>query len=132
MRYRIQPSFKKHVFEWECIARQMTVPLARGMVFKAPGARALSGLKAYERLPHVEAGPKRWSKPDPRTDLAGVHWSMHLEATDTWIEHNGPCRTRCLARAGPGRRLSLVPRVSQSRGTDTFIPLLCDLDNILQ
>jgi hypothetical protein len=28
----------------------------QGVVFKAPGARALSGLKAYERLPHGEVG----------------------------------------------------------------------------
>jgi hypothetical protein len=27
-----------------------------GVVFKAPGARALSGLKAYERRPHGEVG----------------------------------------------------------------------------
>jgi hypothetical protein len=56
------------------------VPLAQGVVFKAPRARTLSGLKAYERLPRSEAGPKRWPKLDPRMDLAR---GTHLEATDT-------------------------------------------------
>jgi hypothetical protein len=42
---------------------------------------------------------------------------MHLEATDTWIEH----RTWSLAQASPGRHLSIVPRVPQSRGTDNVV-----------
>jgi hypothetical protein len=56
----------------------------RGVVYKALGAQALSGLKAYRRLPHDEVGSKRWLKPDLRIDLAcGVPWSVHLKVTDT-------------------------------------------------
>jgi hypothetical protein len=57
----------------------------RGVIFKMPEVRALSELKAYEHLPHDEAGSKHWQELDQRADLAcGAPWSAHLEATDTW------------------------------------------------
>jgi hypothetical protein len=55
----------------------------QGMVFKAPKARALSGLKSYECLlcSEARAGPKNGS---------GMWRTMgaHLKANDTWTEHN--------------------------------------------
>jgi hypothetical protein len=110
------------------------VPSRHGL--QGARGRALSGLKAYKHLPQGEAGSKRWLKPNLRTDLAyGVPWSVHLEVTDTGTEHDGPHRIRCLARAGLGWLLSLVPWLPQSRGTDTFndttgtqnqLPFLCE------
>jgi hypothetical protein len=96
----------------------------QGMVLEVSVAWALSGLKANERLPCSEVGPRCWPEPDLRTDLAcGAPWSMHFEATDMWAAHHGSCRTWILAHAGLGHRLSLVLRVLQSCGTETIIVL---------
>jgi hypothetical protein len=44
-----------------------------------PGPERLVSLKAYECLPHGEAGPKRLQGTDSRAELAcGKLWSPHL------------------------------------------------------
>jgi hypothetical protein len=84
----------------------------RGLVFKAPGARALSGIKAYECLPRSEAGPKNGS--------GTWHVMEHaLGGDDTWTEHDGQRWTQCLAWAGSGCWLCIVLRVPKSYGTDS-------------
>jgi hypothetical protein len=49
----------------------------QGTVFKAPRARALSGLMAYERMPCGEPKPMHRSERDPRVGLTrGQPWSV--------------------------------------------------------
>jgi hypothetical protein len=57
----------------------------RGMVFKAPE-------KAYERLPHGEAGPKHLPEPAGPENGSGTWRGLEraLRSDDTWTEHNSP------------------------------------------